>query len=74
MMTLFHVENVVGILTTQPPSLRPLLHISCFVFADVEFGYPGQPLLFTDLNFGIDMKSRGNRNVPEQFIQLSIVC
>ncbi len=27
-------------------------------FNDVSFGYPGGPLLFTGLNFGLDMESR----------------
>ena len=28
------------------------------VVSDVDFGYPGQPILFKNLNFGIDMESR----------------
>ena len=28
------------------------------VILDVEFGYPNRPLLFKDLNFGVDMDSR----------------
>lgn len=27
-------------------------------FMDVDFGYPGGPTLFRNLNFGIDMESR----------------
>ena len=27
-------------------------------FMDVDFGYPGGPMLFRNLNFGIDMESR----------------
>jgi ATPase subunit of ABC transporter with duplicated ATPase domains len=27
-------------------------------FSDASFGYPGGPLLFKDLNFGIDLDSR----------------
>lgn len=27
-------------------------------FHDVDFGYPGGPTLFRDLNFGLDLESR----------------
>ena len=32
---------------------------SCMIYVDVDFGYPGRPLLFKNLNFGVDMDSRG---------------
>lgn len=41
-------------------SLSPMgrQYISSLIIADVDFGYPGQPLLFKKVNFGIDMQSR----------------
>ena len=32
--------------------------VPCIAPADVDFNYPGQPTLFRNLNFGIDMASR----------------
>ena len=40
--------------------LHVLLDVTCGARrTDVKFGYTGQPLLFTNINFGIDMQSRG---------------
>ena len=38
-----------------------LLYYSFCFFAAVTFGYPNQPKLFINLDFGIDMKSRSKR-------------
>ena len=55
----------------DPPSLNPPIlgaygeqFSRCIVYrftvsVDVDFGYPGLPLLFKNLNFGVDMDSRG---------------
>ena len=36
-----------------------MVMVSLFL-PDVDFGYSKQPFLFKDLDFGIDMSSRGN--------------
>lgn len=38
--------------------LDSLLMFCMFDFSDASFGYPGGPLLFKNLNFGIDLDSR----------------
>ena len=37
-----------------------LIHFIClfYMIVDTDFGYPGQPNLFKNVNFGIDMESR----------------
>jgi len=35
-----------------------VLILLLFVILDVDFGYPGRPILFKELNFGVDMDSR----------------
>ena len=33
------------------------------IIVEVSFGYPGQPVLFTRLDFGVNMESRGALHV-----------
>ena len=35
------------------------LNVNLFLTADMSFNYEGQPLLFKNTDFGIDMQSRG---------------
>ncbi|XP_014675912.1 PREDICTED: ATP-binding cassette sub-family F member 1-like [Priapulus caudatus] len=47
-------EYVVRFRFPQPPPLQPPI----IGLHDVSFGYPGQPKLFLNLEFGVDMSSR----------------
>ncbi|XP_019849794.1 PREDICTED: ATP-binding cassette sub-family F member 1-like [Amphimedon queenslandica] len=47
-------EYKVTFIFPNPPPLNPPI-LGAY---DVSFGYPGQPLLFTNLEFGINMESR----------------
>lgn len=35
-----------------------MFDVMLLILLDVEFGYPGRPLLFDNLNFGVDLDSR----------------
>ena len=58
------VLSVVSRFPNPSPVAPPILG-----FNNVSFGYPGGPVLYRDLNFGIDMDSRlaivGPNGVPQ---------
>ena len=51
-----------------------MLSVVVYFSAGVTFGYPKQPKLFNDLDFGIDMKSRSKSIFLKTFIYLLFSC
>jgi len=44
--------------------------LNLFVILDVDFGYPDRPMLFKELNFGVDMDSRSMACVFSILVQM----
>ncbi|KRY55472.1 ATP-binding cassette sub-family F member 1 [Trichinella britovi] len=51
-------DYVVKFRFPDPPALNPPILGAHGVFLDVSFGFPGRPMLFENVNFGIDLSSR----------------